>query len=547
MPFHPAAKATIQIDGTSYTVAEHPTAPGLPYGQEGRAGTVYQLLSPAGTKALKVFKPRFSTPSLVMQANAIAPFSSLLGLKVCQLNVLSPSREGALLRQYPDLTYSLLMPWIEGMTWFDVVNSRKEFSEIESLELAQKLTSILVGLEEHGLAHCDLSSSNLIFSKTDQEISLELIDIDGMFGPGFPKPEIVLSGSPGYAHTSIQNGSWNSQSDRFAGAVLIAEMLGWSSPDVRKAANDGCYFSAGEIQKDCPHYQLLVGYLKNTFGESIADNFSAAWHSETLNDCPTFGKWLVSLPDQPISIPLPAEIAQPAKEPTPKASAPDAISMLIAVANELENQNKNESALEVYRQALRITDKDNSRLEEIQSRICLLERSGLPAEEPTPNLDPQEIKADDPEPVADTRLILALQRARNKEKKGLIESALEEYQQALVFAEGASNLDQISEIKQVIEKLKKTLQTKPATVLAAPKTDVSKTMDQYKVVDSADDEEDDLDTGNKAAAKLALIIIGIICFIIGLGIFSQDTGPGVFAIFLGILLFIIGLVYDPNS
>lgn len=28
---------------------------------------------------------------------------------------------GLLLRQYPELEYAILMPWIEGSTWFDMV------------------------------------------------------------------------------------------------------------------------------------------------------------------------------------------------------------------------------------------------------------------------------------------------------------------------------------------------------------------------------------------------------------------------------------------
>ena len=300
MSFHPAADDPLEINNIRYTIAEHPAAPGLPYGQEGRAGTVYQLRSSKGVKALKVFKPRFSTPSLVLQADTVAPFCMLPGLQVCQLSVLSPSRDGSLLRHYPDLTYAMLMPWIEGQTWFDVINSRKRFTPQELLALAHIFANILVSLEKHSLAHCDLSSSNLILSMKENDNSIELVDIDGMYGPNFPKPENVLSGSPGYAHNSSQIGSWSGEFDRFAGAVILAEMLGWSSPDVRKAANDGCFFTTEDMQKDCPRYQMLVGYMRDNFGETIVDCFSSAWYSAKLNDCPTFGKWLASLPTQVI-------------------------------------------------------------------------------------------------------------------------------------------------------------------------------------------------------------------------------------------------------
>ena len=60
------------INSVNYYIAEHPLAPGIPYGQEGRAAVVYQLLSPTGeTRALKVFKPRFRLPALTGQAHKI--------------------------------------------------------------------------------------------------------------------------------------------------------------------------------------------------------------------------------------------------------------------------------------------------------------------------------------------------------------------------------------------------------------------------------------------------------------------------------------------
>jgi hypothetical protein len=43
MPFRPNVHDELTIDGITYRIAEHPAAPGMPYGQEGRARIVYQL------------------------------------------------------------------------------------------------------------------------------------------------------------------------------------------------------------------------------------------------------------------------------------------------------------------------------------------------------------------------------------------------------------------------------------------------------------------------------------------------------------------------
>jgi hypothetical protein len=58
MPFQPEVGQELVIDGVAYRVAPHPGSPSMPYGQEGRQGTVYQLVAAADRRALKVFKPR---------------------------------------------------------------------------------------------------------------------------------------------------------------------------------------------------------------------------------------------------------------------------------------------------------------------------------------------------------------------------------------------------------------------------------------------------------------------------------------------------------
>jgi hypothetical protein len=42
MSFRPNVN-DVTINGATYRIAEHPAAPGIPYGQEGRAGIVYCL------------------------------------------------------------------------------------------------------------------------------------------------------------------------------------------------------------------------------------------------------------------------------------------------------------------------------------------------------------------------------------------------------------------------------------------------------------------------------------------------------------------------
>jgi hypothetical protein len=43
MPFQARVNQELTIDDVTYRIAEHPAAPGIPYGQEGRQAIVYQL------------------------------------------------------------------------------------------------------------------------------------------------------------------------------------------------------------------------------------------------------------------------------------------------------------------------------------------------------------------------------------------------------------------------------------------------------------------------------------------------------------------------
>jgi len=183
MPFQPEVNQELIIDDVTYRIAEHPAAPDIPYGQEGRQAIVYALTltpRPGGhpplptlgeggrgewvraKAALKVFRPRYRLPALVGQADKIAPLAGLPGLQVCQRTVLSARRYRDLLRQHPDLTYAVLMPWVGGPTWMEVLLEKRELSPEQSLDLARSLVEILAGMEERGLAHCDLSGPNVM-------------------------------------------------------------------------------------------------------------------------------------------------------------------------------------------------------------------------------------------------------------------------------------------------------------------------------------------------------------------------------------------------
>ncbi len=304
MPFWPTVGQELVVDGLTYHVCEHPAAPDIPYGQEGRAGVVYQLAFSQQTQALKVFKPRFRSPAMVTLADRLRAYSDMPGLKVCQRTVLTPRRHGELLRQHPDLTYSVLMPWISGPTWMQVVMRKLALRAEQCSELARTTLDVLVSMEERGLAHCDISGSNILIPTladagspdASRGKTVELIDLEQMFSCSLERPEAVPGGSPGYAHVSAPAGIWSSQADRFAGAVLVAEMISWCDERIRGAAWGESYFDPQESQRRSERYLLLRQVLSELYGPATAALLERAWFSETLADCPTFAEWLLVLP-----------------------------------------------------------------------------------------------------------------------------------------------------------------------------------------------------------------------------------------------------------
>ncbi len=434
MEFQPNPNDTLTIDGVTYRIAEHPAAPGIAYGQEGRAGTVYCLTPTPGPSghplplsrsagegeggrgagvrsALKVFKPRFRLPYLVSQAERIAAFAALPGLAACRRTVLTPSRHADLLRQHPDLTYAVLMPWIEGPTWQEVLLDRRPLSPEQSLVLARGLAGTLVRMEEQGIAHCDLSAPNVMLpvltpspaasggfplplSRSAGEgegatgvgvrSEVQLVDLEGLYAPGMVRPQELSSGSAGYAHRQAAGGLWGPEADRFAGAVLLAEMLGWCDPQVVQAAWGESYFDPAEMQGQGERSRLLSESLRRNWGDRVAALFDRAWHSDTLADCPTFGEWLVALPLQtpdrrPQTVDRPSSPAH--GQPSEESSSIVEIRTLMRIAQRLEEQQNIAGALEAYREALSLAQQSQNAALARELEVILKE---LAKKEPAP-------------------------------------------------------------------------------------------------------------------------------------------------------------------
>ncbi|MNH79519.1 hypothetical protein D3C73_318400 [compost metagenome] len=411
MSFQPNPGDEVYISHTKYLVGQHPAAPGMAYAQAGRQGTVYKLIPEHGgedeAKALKIFYPKYRNPALVYQSENMEVFSSLPGLKVCSRLVITPETNGTLIAKYPDMLYAVLMPWVNGSTWMDVLAHRDQLTLLESWEMAKGLASVGSAMEQKGLAHCDLSSPNVLLPAwrnpnhpPNGSSSIELVDVEQLYSPRLDPPDVNFTGSPGYAsgqpvHRST-GGPWHAYADRFAGAIILAEMLSWSDPRILAEAWGESYFDPEEMQTQSARYELMVRSLEANWGKGAAELFVRAWQSDDVRNCPTFGEWLVvismvapegpkkiSSPDHVMSVPV---IPPATTEDHQVLEIPAFLTAheLVEWARKQEAEGNKELALEGYKKALADSPPGGDLYTELSAAVqgLIAVQAPLNAEEP---------------------------------------------------------------------------------------------------------------------------------------------------------------------
>ncbi len=321
--FNPTLDTRLVIEDQEFTFAPHPAVPALVWGQEGRHAVVYRMRNSHRDYALKVFRPVFRHPGLLETADALRTYREMPGMRVCDQTVLTYESHPELITQYEDLDYAMVMPWISGQTWFDYLQTRDRLTLDQSRALAESTVWVLYALEMNNLAHCDLSSGNVIVDPKQNQI--HLVDVEDLYSPWLEPPPMIPAGSAGYQHIqSASHGQWGPPGDRFAGALLMAEMLSWAHPDVRRAAYGESYFAPDELQRESERLDTLRGALR-IYDEQFSEAFEEAWWADSLESCPSLKTWydlLDALPREPVSewapidaklfeehVPTPPEIA----------------------------------------------------------------------------------------------------------------------------------------------------------------------------------------------------------------------------------------------
>jgi hypothetical protein len=274
--------------------------------RQGRKAQVYKLRGPDGRPyALKVFFRGFSPLELINYR--LREFGHLDGLRVCQRRLLEAEEAAAL--GEPGLAGAVLMPWIDGVSWAGVIEARRPLRPETGLALAGRTARVLAGLEAVGLAHADISSTNVIIQTAPP---IELIDVEDMYHERFGQVPHVPAGSPGYAHPRHEGESCRHPcGDRFAAAVLLAEMLTWPGIAAgRRATADISVFEPAEMGKRSPKFKRVHSGLA-ALSAGLADLFEQAWSSPSLAECPPLSAWRAAVDalPTPAAEPVRADLA----------------------------------------------------------------------------------------------------------------------------------------------------------------------------------------------------------------------------------------------
>ena len=274
---------------TAFEVADE-----MAFARQGRKARVFKLGRPDGsTYALKTFYRVFSLPEYATITPALAAFGDIGGLRTCRRRVIEPAEAAAI--GEPGLAYAVLMPWIEGVSWAGVVEGRFPLSLPTCLGLAAQTASILAELEARDLAHADVSSSNVVITNSDTGSAVELIDVEDMYHDSLGSLPYVPDGSPGYAHPRNQGrGCRNRFGDRFAGGVLLTEMLVWAEAVVRQSSADVSVFEPGELCHGGPKYGLVRQVLQD-LSKDVARLFERIWDSPGPSGCPRLSEWAAAI------------------------------------------------------------------------------------------------------------------------------------------------------------------------------------------------------------------------------------------------------------
>lgn len=295
------------IRGARLTPIIHPRYENLAHREEGEQGEAYHLVQETHKREwiLKKFKAdRQLEHKHLVAIRSLVP-RGISCMAAAKRLILAPEdlKAGDDLYSSPELAQwlqdTVLMPSVPGKSWNEViVEIRKGVRTIplfHRVGFAQSLANTVGALEDNGCAHRDLSQHNIFLDL--QEYIVYLVDWDSLFHGSLSFHKSTPVGTEGYIAPWVRDKyekwdarkSWNRKGDRFALAILIAELLlvDKDAPSYYDGAlfSQEMYFNPGN-----PHLLRAREALAG-FGESSGDLFYQALTATSYDDCPAPARW----------------------------------------------------------------------------------------------------------------------------------------------------------------------------------------------------------------------------------------------------------------
>lgn len=300
--FQPDLHITLTIDARRYRFFPHRLIPEGVQQIPREQATTYKLMREDDQTlwALKVLHHDDQEKRALYITNALKSYQHLPGLFAAQRVCLTKALYPELIASYPALEHAILMPWITGTTWAGFMDDPQicaSYTRERALQLALTTARVLWNLETHHLAHTDIAGDNVIILSTRR---VELIDLEGCYLPVIPPPAQRSRGWQGYQHPHLdQRGNYRPDGDRFAGAILLTEMLTWWDSLVRAATPDDfdSLFQLHHQESPVPRERRLkiVRHTLRGISPSLCQLFEQAWSSPDLSQCPDFATWTTCL------------------------------------------------------------------------------------------------------------------------------------------------------------------------------------------------------------------------------------------------------------
>jgi serine/threonine protein kinase len=300
--FAPTIDMSLTIGSQTYQFMPHPHFSDEVFVMEGGEAFLYQLQEVMhGTLyALKIMKPVYRSEQCVRVAVVLQQHKDLPGFFLGNRLCLRKARFPQIVARYPELEYATLMPWLPGRTWAGFLLDHRasaHYTTDIALELAAATASVLQHLESLHFAHTDIAGSNIIILPNFRQV--ELLDFEGLSISGMPASPWHSYGSPGYQHRKLDTrGQSRLEGDRFAGAILLTEMLTWWNPLVRAHTSDDAesLFEPDALQTtNSPRWHAVRNTLW-TLNPDLLHLFDQAWASSDLTECPELSSWASCLP-----------------------------------------------------------------------------------------------------------------------------------------------------------------------------------------------------------------------------------------------------------